>query len=186
MFKGIAAAAAVLTMSGCAMVAQTSAPPAGLSWSVISQMNGFYDDPDDPTNRPPLLSKPPAGVIRAIDINADGVNDWVVEWPESTQFCGTGGCRVTVYLTHGQNLVRIFDRQTLEALDMTVVDGEPRFEGSFHHLSCNDARNPCRLAWGLDATTRRLVPRPSVNGDTYSSQTDEGPIDAIWHPRSDG
>lgn len=181
MFRAIAAAAAVLTLSGCAMVAQTSAPPAGLSWYVISELNNFHDDPEDPTNRPPLLSKPPAGVVRAVDINADGANDWIVEWPESTQFCGTGGCRVTVYLTHGQNLVRIFDRQTLQPLSLSMVEGEPRLEGSFHHGSCNELRDDCRLAWGLDANRRTLVPRPSANGDTYAARREEETIDGIWN-----
>ena len=181
MIRTVLAAGAALTLSGCAMVAQTGTkPPAGLSWSVISQINDFYNDPEDPTNRPPLLTAPPDGAVRAVDINADGVNDWLVTWPDSTQFCGTGGCRVTVYLTHGQNLVRIFDRQTLGPLDMTVADGEPRFESSFHHGSCNERRDDCRLAWGLDADQRKLVPRPSANGDTYSSQGDEGPIEEIW------
>ncbi|WGM30814.1 hypothetical protein KKHFBJBL_01048 [Brevundimonas sp. NIBR11] len=180
MIKTLLAAAAVLTLSGCAMVAQTSAPPAGLSWYVISQLNSFYDDPEDPTNRPPLLTEPPAGVVRAMDVNGDGANDWVVDWPEGAQFCGTGGCRYTVYLTHGQNLVRVFDRQVLDGLTFSMADGEPRFEGSFHHGSCNDRRDDCRLAWGLDSTTRTLVPRPSANGDTFSSRDEEGPIDDIW------
>ena len=160
MFKSLAAAGAVLMVSGCAMVAQTSAPPPGLSWYVISELNDFYDDPEDPTNRPPLVTQPPAGVVRAVDINADGVNDWLVEWPDSTQFCGTGGCRFTVYLTHGQNLVRIFDRQTFQPLDISMVDGEPRLEGSFHHGSCNEQRDDCRLAWGLDADDAQAGPAP--------------------------
>lgn len=174
-----ALALAALTLTACAPVLGSS-PPAGLNWYVVSQLNGFYDDVDDPTNRPPLLTAPPEGVVRAVDVNADGVNDWIVQWPEGAQFCGTGGCRITVYLTHGQNLIRLFDRQAFEALDITTVDGEPRFEGSFHHLACNDQRQDCRLAWGLDAATRRLVARPSANGGTYSSQADEGPIEGSW------
>ena len=184
MFKGVAAAIAVLMLAGCAMSGQTGAPPAGLSWYVISQLNAAYDDPEDPTNRPPLVMTPPAGVVRAVDINADGVSDWIVDWPESARFCGTGGCRVTVYLTHGQNLVRLFDRQTLQTLDLSVVDGEPRLEGSFHHGSCNEQRDDCRLAWGLDADRRKLVPRPSANGDTFAGRREEEPIDAIWNGES--
>ncbi len=177
----LAAAAALPLLSGCAVMDQAAGkPPAGLSWYVISQLNDFYTDPEDPTNRPSLLSAPPAGVVRAVDVNADGVNDWVVDWPESAQFCGTGGCRYTVYLTHGQNLVRIFDRQVLDGPTFSMVEGEARLEGGFHHLACNDARDACRLAWGLDPATRSLVPRPSANGDAYSSQEDQGPIQGSW------
>lgn len=176
MIRTVLAAGLALALTGCA----TDGPPAGLHWYVISQLNDFYNDPEDPTNRPPLLANPPEGVVQAVDVNADGVNDWVVDWPESTQFCGTGGCRYTVYLTHGQNLVRIFDRQVFDGLTFSVVDGEPRFEGSFHHGSCGDRHDDCRLAWGLDPATRRLVPRPSANGDRFSSQDEEGPIYGSW------
>lgn len=182
MIKTVLAAAAALTLSGCAVVdiVETRQPPAGLSWYVISQLNDFYNDPEDPTNRPPLLTTPPEGVVQAVDVNADGVNDWVVAWPDSTQFCGTGGCRYTVYLTHGQNLVRIFDRQAFQGLTFSMVGGEARFEGSFHHGSCGDAREDCRLAWGLDAERRKLVPRPSANGDRFAVRNNVAPIDPIW------
>ena len=36
----------------------------------------------------------------------------------------------SVYLTHGQNLVRIFDRQSLDGLAFSMVQGEARFEDS--------------------------------------------------------
>lgn len=189
MFRKIAAAAVVAVMTAGGAPAQEQAvqeqnrAPAGLDWYVISQLNGFYDDIDDPTNRPPLLTEPPAGVVRAVDVNGDGVNDWVVNWPQGGQFCGTGGCRFTVYLADGPNLVRIFDRQTFEPLDVSVVDGEARFEGSFHHLACDDTRDPCRLAWGLDTEQKRLVPRRSANGDAYSSGDDQDVIDPTWEGR---
>lgn len=176
MIRTIAAMGLALTLTGCA----TDGPPAGLHWYVISQLNDFYNDPEDPTNRPPLLANPPEGVVQAVDVNADGVNDWVVKWPDSSQFCGTGGCRYTVYLTHGQNLVRLFDRQVFDGLSFSMVEGEARFEGRFHHGTCNDEREECRLAWGLDPTTRTLVPRASANGDRYAVTGGQAPIDPIW------
>ena len=94
--------------------------------------------------------------------------------------CGPGGCRYTGYLTHGQNLVRIFDRQVMAGLTFSMADGKPRFEGSFHHGSCGDRCDDCRLAWGLDATTRKLVARASANGDTFASQNQVRPFDDLW------
>ena len=176
MIRTVLAAGLALALTGCA----TDGPPAGLSWYVVSQLNGFYDDIDDPTNRPPLLANPPEGVVQPIDVNADGVTDWMVKWPESTQFCGTGGCRVTVYLTHGQNLIRVFDRQAFDVLAVSSVDGEARLEGSFHSGYCGDRRDDCRLAWGLDPATRTLVARPSANGDSFAASNDVAPIDPIW------
>ena len=181
MTRTVLAVTAALLLSGCAMGAETPGkPPAGLSWYVISQLNDFYNDPEDPTNRPPLVSAPPAGVVNAVDVNGDGVSDWVVDWPESSQFCGTGGCRYTVYLTHGQTLVRIFDRQSLDDLTISMVDGEVRFEGGFHHGYCNDQRDDCRLAWALDAAARKLVPRASANGDRYAITGEQTAVDTIW------
>ena len=181
MFRVVAATGIALMLSGCALTqsAETKAP-AGLDWYVISQINDFYNDPEDPTNRPPLLTEPPAGVVRAVDVNGDGANDWIVDWPESTRFCGTGGCRVTVYLTHGQNLIRIFDRQVLEGLEFTMVEGEPRFEGRFHHGYCGEDRDECRLAWGLDADQRKLVARPSADGSRFAASSEVTPIDPVW------
>lgn len=175
------AAVVALMLSGCGMTQSAgTASPAGLDWYVISQINDFYNDPEDPTNRPPLLTQPPAGVVRAVDVNGDGANDWIVAWPDSTQFCGTGGCRFTVYLTHGQNLIRIFDRQVFDGLEFTMVEGEARFEGRFHHGYCDEAREECRLAWGLDADQRKLVPRASADGGTFAASSEVAPIDPIW------
>lgn len=153
---------------------------AGLEWLVVSQINGFYDDIDDPTNRPQLISHAPSGVLKSTDLNGDGVSDWIVTWPESAQFCGTGGCRVTIYLGKTDSLKRVFDRQILGELDINRVDGEVRIESVFHHGNCGDQRAVCTLAWGLDRKTDQLVPRPSANGDVFSSNPDRMPIDEIW------
>lgn len=176
----LAISAASLILAACSTVPSGAMPPPGLNWFVTSVLNGFYDDIDDPTNRPPLLTQPPAGIVRAVDINQDGVNDWIVEWPTSSQFCGTGGCRVTVYLTHGQNLIRIFDRQALDKLAFSMVDGEGRIESQFHHTVCRGAGETCRLAWGLDPAQRRLVARPSSTGDAFATRSSEDPIDRTW------
>lgn len=171
-----------------AIVADTAAPPvtawAALNWLVVSQINDFYNDINDPTNRPQLVTQAPAGVLRSTDINADGVADWIVTWPESAQFCGTGGCRVTVYLGKSDGLQRVFDRQVLDELRINQVNGETRIEGVFHHGNCGDQRLVCTLAWGLDPVTDQLVPRPSANGDVFSSNPDRMPIDAIWDEAS--
>ena len=87
---------------------------------------------------------------------------------------------MTLYLGKRDGLQRVFDRQVLDDLSITVVDSETRIESSFHHGSCNNKRATCRLAWGLDPSVNRLVPRPSINGDLFSSEPEEGPIDGSW------
>ena len=175
----LAVSALALAVTSCAPTVSSGAPE-GLNWYVISQLNDFFNDIDDPTNRPTVVTQPPAGVVKAVDINGDGISDWLVQWPESTQFCGTGGCRTTLYLSHGQNLVRVFDRQALEPLEISVVDGEGRVAGNFHHTACRGTRETCRLVWRLDPAQRRLVPDVARSENAFAGRASEEPIDSIW------
>ena len=153
-------------------------PPAGIAWYVLNEINGFYLDNDDPTNRPPLMTEIPEGVLVPVEVSHDGIADWLINWPDSTQFCGTGGCARTLYVSdpfeggevsdvegnvrpHG--FIRAFDRQG-GTLDIRETDGEVRVESSFHHLYCDDLKDECRLAWAWDPQTRELVERPSSDG----------------------
>lgn len=190
MIKILATGAAALAL--CACTPKTEAPadapaapaastaqvaaPASLSADILAQLNS------EPAAGAARIAEVPEGILKSQDINGDGVTDWIVTWPDSAQFCGTGGCRVTVYLGVGDTPKRVFDRQVLDALKITRVEGETRIESSFHHGICDEKRDDCRLAWGLDTATNTLVARPSENGDTYSSSPDEGAIDATWGP----
>lgn len=158
---------------------QALTPPEGFTWYVLNELNRFYLDIDDPTNRPALLTEVPEGVLAPVEVNGDGQTDWLINWPASTQFCGTGGCRRTLYISGGDGgFFRALDRQALE-LTITPVAGEVRVEGWLHHLNCGDARPQCRFAWTWDAQARRLVARQSSDGVAAS---EEGPVllDPTW------
>jgi hypothetical protein len=175
-------------------------PPPGLVWFVLNEINGFYLDREDPTNRPALVTEVPQGVLVPVDINRDGLTDWLINWPESVQFCGTGGCERTLYVSEAfapgevsdvegrprpSGFVRAFDRQGGD-LDIRDVDGEVRIESSFHPLNCEDTREDCRLAWGWDARAGQFVERPSSDGRHIILSAGQPPVDPERGDGEDG
>jgi len=182
---------AVLSASATlAIAAPTETPPEGIVWRVLEEINVFYFDIEDPTDRPPLVTEVPDGVLTPVDINADGRADWLITWPESVAFCGTGGCERTLYIsgaaTPGQDEVgadevgtgftRAFDRQ---ALDFSIgkVGNEARVEARVHHAQCPDDRTDCIFAWAWDEAARRLVQRPTSDGRAVMLGAGATPVD---------
>lgn len=160
----LTAAACTAVISGPAQAhVQAPEPPPGFAWYVLNQLNSFGFDIDDPTNRPPLVTEVPEGVLVPVDVSKDGVTDWLIQWPDDTQFCGTGGCQRSLYVSDDGGYVRAFDRQAWD-LEIRPVASEVRLEASFHHLNCSPQRETCRLAWAWDPNSRRLVERPSSDG----------------------
>ncbi len=138
-------------------------PPPGLVWRVLTELNAYYDDIEDPTDRPTLISEVPAGVLVPVEVNDDGRPDWLIAWPEEMAFCGTGGCARTLYVSHEGGFYRALDRQALD-LKIEKVDGEVRVEAWVHHLNCADERPDCRYAWAWDEASHRLAPRIASDG----------------------
>lgn len=151
-------------------------PPPGLVWYVLDELNHTGFDIEDPTNRPIPLSEPPAGVLLPVDFSRDGVVDWLIRWPEDQRLCGTGGCRLSLYVSDDNRYLRVFDRQAWDP-DIRTVGDEIRLEASFHHLNCLPPREVCRLAWAWDPTTRSLSERPSSDGEAVVSGFGEGTVD---------
>lgn len=174
----ILAAVLALVTPGSPAVAQT--PPEGLVWMVLRDINDYGFDRDDPTNRPPLVTRIPEGMITAIDVTRDGRTDWLVDYSESgiNGYCGTGGCSKIVYVTLGDDgLTRAFDEQAHE-LAFYQAAGESRVEAWVHHSFCSgDASRECRRAYAWDADQRRLVERPNRAGETLISVGAFKPID---------
>lgn len=175
-------ASTLAASAASAALAQSPAPtpPEGLTWYVLDQINEFDFDVEDPGNRQnSVMTEVPDGVIQAVSVNDDGKPDWLVRWPEMFQFCGTGGCQTTLYVSGEDGLHRAFDRQ---ALDFTVstVGGETRVEAWVHHLNCVDEREECRYAWAWDDRSRTLVQRPASDGVTVLHGTGVQPIDDPW------
>lgn len=172
-----AAGAALMAMGGgCSAPAKAQEPPPGLTWYVLKELNDVYFDISDPTNRPPLITEVPDGVLVPVDVSKDGVTDWLIQWPEESWFCGTGGCQRSLYVSDDGGFIRAFDRQAWD-LKIQPVNGEVRLEASFHHLNCSPQRDDCRLAWAWDPKARRMVERPSSDGQHIIGGMGEGAVD---------
>lgn len=171
---GLAVAVMVGAAGGTA--AEVQAPPAGFTWYVLRDLNDVYFDIGDPTNRPPLITEVPEGVLVPVDVSKDGVTDWLIQWPEGGGFCGTGGCRRSLYVSDDAGYVRAFDRQAWD-LEIKPVGTEVRLEASFHHLNCSPQREVCRLAWGWDPVHRLMTERPSADGEHILTSLGGPPVD---------
>lgn len=177
-------AAAVLALAG---EGRAQTPPEGLVWMALNEINADYFDRDDPTNRPPLTTEIPDGMLRPVDVSPDGVTDWIVDFQaaELSAFCGTGGCTRILYVSGGDTgFRRVFDAQAL-AFNVVVRDGEPRIEAQVHHLECRPDRAECWYAWAWDEDLGRLVERPSPDGVTRLEGGGFQPIERSLsgHPR---
>ena len=166
--------AGMLAGEGRAAAQSAQTPPEDFSWYVLNQLNGFYLDIDDPTNRPPLVTEVPEGVIEPVDLNRDGRTDWLIRWPDSTQFCGTGGCRTTLYIGVEDGFVRAFDRQALR-FEVKAVDGEVRIEAALHLLNCTGEQEECTRTWSWDGAAKRL--RVVASSDGVDRRDEPPPVD---------
>lgn len=169
--------AAVLA-AGSSVAAQT--PPEGLVWMVLRDINEYGFDRDDPTNRPPLATRPPEGMIRAVDVTHDGRPDWLVDYEASgnSSYCGTGGCTKVLYVSLGDDgLTRAFDEQA-HALTFYEAEGESRVEAWVHHAFCSsNAGQDCCFAFAWDSALKRLVERPNRAGEAVVAVGAFSPID---------
>ncbi|MBX3476180.1 MAG: hypothetical protein KF910_01070 [Brevundimonas sp.] len=174
----VLAALGLLSLTPGSAPAQT--PPEGLVWMALRDINEYGFDRDDPTNRPPLVTRVPDGMIRAVDMTDDGHTDWLVDYEaaELSSYCGTGGCSKILYVTLGDDgLMRAFDEQA-HTLTFYQVDGERRVEAEVHHALCSsDASRECRYAYAWDAELRRLVERPTRDGQGIIAVGAFSPID---------
>jgi hypothetical protein len=179
----LAAVAIALIAPG---VASAQTPPEGFVWRVLEGLNDLHDDPEDPTSGPPIVTTVPDGVIKAVDINHDGQTDWLIDWPEATSVCGTGGCLKSLYVSGPDGFTRALDRQVLE-FDIRTVGDETRIEAMVHHGECptQEAKGDwdCRYAWAWDERARALIPRPTRAGVALLDGAGSPPVAAGQHAR---
>ncbi len=177
--RTIAAILAALAATAAASGASAQTPPEGLVWMALNEINAGYFDRDDPTNRPPLATRVPDGMLRPVDVSPDGLTDWIVDFSAAgmAAFCGTGGCARILYVSGGDTgFVRAFDAPAL-AFEVVVRGGETRVEAMVHHLNCRPGQAECWYAWAWDPALARLVERPAPDGTTRLEGGGFDPID---------
>lgn len=160
-WAGLAAGLMLAATTAAPVMAQE--PPEGFVWYVLRELNDFGFDIEDPTNRPGFITAIPAGVLVPVDLNGDARSDWMIAWPDSAQFCGTGGCRRSLYMATDDGFRRVLDRQVLE-MSIGRVEGEIRIEAQVHHLECGDRPEGCLYAWAWTPSMQAFDERPARDG----------------------
>lgn len=164
----LATAAAVLSMGASA------GPPKSLVDYVRVMINDGYD-PNDPEGPP--LREPPAKMFKRVDINGDGLTDWKIDFDGQMGWCGTGGCRMELWLGQpdgGLNPVwnvgvREFKLKPRKTGAVVDVDFHGSACGGFGAMEC-----PRRYVW--DEAEGAFVQAVNVKGDGFLAGL---PIDAL-------
>lgn len=160
--------AAALTMGASA------GPPKPIVDHVRELINDGYD-PTDPEGPP--LRQPAAKMFKRVDINGDGIADWKVDFDGEIGWCGTGGCRVELWLGRpdgGPTLVwdagvRQFKLKPKKTGAVVDVDFHGSACGGYGAMEC-----PRRYVW--DAAEGAFVQAVNARGDGFLAGL---PIDAL-------
>ncbi|WP_295637905.1 hypothetical protein [Novosphingobium sp.] len=116
--------------------------------------------------RPRLMV--PARMFRQIDLNHDGIADWVADFTKSGEsgFCGTGGCRLVIYTSKPGGYATAFDEQVRQFKITSGREGmrldldmHGSFCGTFGALAC-----PMSFRW--DQPHGRFVEIANLQGGT--------------------
>jgi hypothetical protein len=138
-----------------------SGPPAEITAAVISDL-ARYD--------PSLASTAawPAGAARAVNVSLDGIPDWVIDFEAFglPGWCGTGGCRRQLWVSHGGRHVLAFDAQALE-FTLRTAAGLPVIDVELHGVYCNGTgSDPCPRAFRWNESTGQLDEAANRAGGT--------------------
>jgi hypothetical protein len=103
--------------------------------------------------------------IKPVDINADGIQDWQVDWNAfGSAWCGTGGCRYQLWLGRKSGEpIRVFDRQMRE-LRIANRAGRIVFVFDFHGSECGGFGSqecPGEFVWNPKRGRMVLLPTPA-------------------------
>jgi hypothetical protein len=127
----------------------------------------------------------PARLVRAIkiiDIDHDGVPDYLVDYRKAinTHWCGgDGGCSFELWrgVKHG-HAVRVWNR-IVRDYKIAQRGGETLFDFDFHGSNCGTfGASACPASFAWDSKAARLVERPTPDGQTIVHMID--PLLLTW------
>lgn len=110
------------------------------------------------------FTKHSLAAITPVDINADGIQDWQVDYNSlGAAWCGTGGCRFQLWLGRRNGVpLRVFDRQ-MRAMTIKPRKGLIVFVFDFHGSECGGFGSeacPGHFAWSAKRGRMLLLPTP--------------------------
>jgi hypothetical protein len=102
--------------------------------------------------------------IHPANINADGIQDWQVDWNAfGSAWCGTGGCRYQLWLGRADGVpLRVFDRQ-MRAVSAVMRKGRVIYVFDFHGSECGGVGAeacPGEFSWNAKRGRMILLPMP--------------------------
>ena len=152
----IIAATAAALIAAPTFAREGADPKAAIAKVLARQLKGDYN-----RNSPADIN----AAIEPVDINADGIQDWQVNWNTlGNAWCGTGGCRYQLWLGRKNGVpIRVFDRQ-MRALEIQKRAGRIVFVFDFHGTQCGDTgaqECPGEFTWSARRGRMVLLPTPA-------------------------
>lgn len=175
--------AAALVSAGAVLAA--SQPPDAVRLAVqaeIDQAMAPATD-DEPDYKPPHLIAS-AGMFHRVDINDDGVADWVVDFekaPNASYFCGTGGCRHRIYVSNARGGWDLAMDTQVRTFKLRRSKGKTLLNVDFHGSACGGfGVDPCPRGYVWSGSMSRFVGRAGPKGETFLVG---GPLRLVMPPQ---
>ncbi len=93
-------------------------------------------------------SRPDAKPLTSVDLNGDGVLDWILDAGDldcdnGSFFCGTGGCLTLIFVSHGVGHTLVWE-DNIHGWRATVIGGRPGIHFDLHGSACGRVgAEPC-------------------------------------------
>lgn len=120
-----------------------------------------------------------ANAIMAVEIDHDGVPDYLVDYNKitNTHWCGDGGCDFELWHgVKGGHPVRVW-KHIVREYRVAHRNGEVVFDFDFHGSNCGTfGVSACPASFAWDREVARMVERPTRRGETIVRLIDPIPV----------
>jgi len=167
----ISALLAFCFSAACAAAALPAPEP--IYQATARALNAAADrDLRDPEDRgPDAWGVPSPRMFRRLDVNADGVADWRVDYehaPNPSLWCGTGGCRNELWVSRPGGGYQLAVQSGMRLLKLTPRREGARLDLDFHGSTCGGyGVQECPRSYVWNEAERAFTPFPASNGATW-------------------
>ncbi len=167
----------ILALVGCcAILTMGAASPGPPKWLVDHVREEINDDRSDPGSPPPR--EPSPRMFKRVDINGDKIADWKVDFQNEAGWCGTGGCRIELWLGRPQGgLTPVWEIGVREFRLKSGKTGAT-VDVDFHGSACGGAGvQPCPRRYVWDISEGAFLPALNKKGDGFLAGLPIAPVD---------
>lgn len=167
----VAALLAFCVSAACAAAALPAPEP--IYEATARALNEAADrDLRDPEDRgPDSWGVPSPRMFQRLDVNADGVPDWRVDYehaPNPSLWCGTGGCRTEVWVSRPGGGHQLAIQSGMRAFKLTPAKGGARLDLDFHGSTCGGfGAQACPRSYVWSEAERDFLPVPTPKEATW-------------------